>query len=140
MPCNAVATARAEVAEQEIVKLLTPQVVAITLERYFNKHHPGRTFRLVGQGRSGCTFYVGDFTVYVAGGQVTVDTAPGRRGKQDAAQAEALAQEVRKELARAGGLLFQEQVRTAIKQRYGISAISSEQKSANGALVLNINI
>jgi len=151
MPCSAIATARAQVSQASLARLLTDDLVATLalnfLERKFPQLNPEiieAWLRHSSIRAPGVTFCLGNYLINVREGKVTVNTVSGRTAqacpelrRRDQQMVDLLAREVTAFLTQAAGLLFQQQARAAIATRY---SIIEEQRAPNGALVLTVNL
>lgn len=133
MSCNAVATARAQVNQESLVKFLTDDVVRQVLADYLKRKY----FNIIPQREekawSGVDFVVGSYRVHIQDGAVTVKAY----WSSESQTCIAMAQEITAFLTKTAGLLFQKKTRQAIASRY---AISEEQRAHNGALVLSVEL
>jgi len=143
MPCSAIATARAQVGQESLARLLTDELVATLvldfLERKFPQLNPEiieAWLRHSSIRAPGVTFRLGNYLINVREGKVTVNTVSGRTA-QGQQMVDLLAREVTAFLTQAAGALFQQQARAAIATRY---SIAEEQRAPNGALVLTVNL
>ena len=151
MPCSAIATARAQVSQESLARLLTDELVATLvldfLERKFPQLNPEiieAWLRHSSIRAPGVTFRLGNYLINVREGKVTVNTVSGRtaqacpeRRRRDQQMVDLLTREVTAFLTQAAGALFQQQARAAIATRY---SIAEEQRAPNGALVLTVNL
>jgi len=143
MPCNAIATARAQVSQESLARLLTDDLVATLaldfLERKFPEINPEiieAWLRHSSIRAPGVTFRLGNYLINVREGKVTVNTVSGRTA-QGQQMVDLLTREVTAFLTQAAGALFQQQARAAIATRH---SIIEEQRAPNGALVLTVNL
>ncbi len=136
MPCNAVATVRAQVAQETLLAELTPALSEGLVRAYLQRAYPRLPVSVLPAPAGDCAFVVGPLTLTLVGGQVTASGATyGVEATEQMLRD--LPSAVADLLARAGGLLLQNRVRAALAARYGLE---SEQRAANGALVLHINV
>jgi len=143
MPCNAIATARAQVGQESLARLLTDELVATLLLDFLKRKFPQLNPEIIeawlrhsSTRAPGVTFRLGNYLINVREGKVTVNTVSGRTA-QDQQIVDLLAREVTAFLTQAAGALFQQQVHRAVAARYGIA---EEQRAPNGALVLTGNL
>jgi hypothetical protein len=132
MPCNAVATARAQVGQESLSKLLTDDVVRQVLADYLKRKYAHLNPREE-TAWSGVDFVVGNYRIHIQNGAVTVSG----NWSGDSATCKMLADEITGFLTKAAGLLFQQKTRLAVASRY---TISEEQRAPNGALVLSVEL
>jgi phenylpyruvate tautomerase PptA (4-oxalocrotonate tautomerase family) len=132
MPCNAIATARAQVSQENLAALLTDDVVRTFLTDYLKRRYPSLS-QHEEKAWAGVLFVVGNYRVHVNEGRVTV-TATWRG---DEATCKTLASEITAVLTRAAGAIFQAKMTKAIRARYTVSESSFAQ---NGALVLSVEL
>jgi hypothetical protein len=133
MPCNAVATVRARVAQDTLLAELAPVVVEATVRAYLERAYPTVCITPLSAPAGGCAFRVGALlTVRIQGAEVTLSSDPAavRTYRELPAALTEL-------LARAGGVLLQKRVRAALAARH---SLASEQSTAGGALVLHIDL
>jgi len=136
MPCNAVATVRAQVAQETLLAELTPALTQELVQAYLRRAYPRLSCRALPAPADGCAFQVGPLTLTLAGGRITASGAT--YGVETAEEMlRDLPTAVADLLTRAGGLLLQNRVRATLAARYGIE---SEQRAPNGAVVLHIDL
>ena len=134
MPCNAVATARAQVGQESMAKLLTDDVVRQVLADYLKRKYAHLNPRYEeSMYRPGILFIVGNYRACVQNGVVTVSA----NWSGDEATCKTLADEITAFLTKVAGALFQQKTRLAVASRY---AIAEEQRAPNGALVLSVEL
>ena len=137
MPCNAIATARAQVTQDSLIKLLTDDVVRQVLAEYLKRKYAHLNPREQDTWLSqGVAFVFGNFRIYVNQGHVSASTLLGRTPEEQIA-VNSLASEITAFLTKAAGVLFQQKTRLAVASRY---TISEEQRAPNGALVLSVEL
>lgn len=137
MPCNAVATARAQVSQEKLAALLTDELVSNVLYNYLKQKYSHLNPREQDTWLSkGVAFVIGNFRIYVECGRVSVSTLLGRTAEEQVA-VKHLADDVTAFLTKTAGLIFQQKTRLAVASRY---AISEEQRAPNGALVLSVEL
>lgn len=137
MPCNAIATARAQISQENLSKLLTDDIVRRVLSDYLKRKYPHLNPREQDTWLShGVSFVMGNFRVYIEQGRVSVSTLLGRTQEERVA-VKKLADEITAFLTQAAGVLFQQKTRLAIISRY---VISETQSTSNGALVLSVEL
>ena len=142
MPCNAVATATAAVAQEQLAALLTDEVVAQVVMDYLQKARPDEAATLQelyarhsSRRAQGVSIVMQNFLVNIKAGRVLVN---GSRGYgADQAEVDALASELQNLLTAAAGILFQNQVMQAVAAQY---TITEQQVAPNGALVLSVSL
>lgn len=134
MPCNAVATARAQVGQESLAKLLTDDVVRKVLGDYLKIKYPHLN-PCQGNSWSGVLFLIEPYTIHIQNGTVMVRAGSGGMGNQSTCNS--IASEITAFLIRTAGILFQYQTRQVIASRY---AISEERRAPNGALVLSVEL
>jgi hypothetical protein len=132
MPCNAIATARAQVSQGNLAKLLTDELISVVVFDYLRLKYPKRIVREK-QEWSGVVFLMGDYRVHIASGVVSVTA--GWSG--DPMMCTDIANDLTAFLTKTAGLLFQKKTRQAIASRY---QITDEQRAHNGALVLSVEL
>jgi hypothetical protein len=142
MPCNAVATATAAVAQEQLAALLTNEVVAPIVMDYLQKAHPAEAAYLqdLYAGHSlrkaqGVSIVMQNFLVNIKAGRVIVNGS--RAYGADQAEVDALASELQTLLTSAAGILFQNQIAQAVAAQY---TITEQQVAPNGALVLTVSL
>lgn len=133
MPCNAIATARAQVNQEGLSKLLTDDVVRQVLAEYLKRKYGYMNPRLRESSWSGVDFIMGNYSIHIQNGAINV--AAGWSGDQ--LTCDALAADITSFLTKVAGLLFQQKTRQAVASRY---AIGEEQSAPNGALVLSVEL
>ncbi len=136
MPCNAVATARAQVSQESLAKLLTDELISNVVYSYLKVKYPNLQPREESD-LSGVDFIMVGYRVHIQNGAVTV--TGGWTGDRDAdnAKCKLVANDITAFLAKTAGILFQRNARQAIASRY---AIGEEQRAPNGALVLSVEL
>lgn len=132
MPCNAVATARAQVSQEALAALLTDDVVKSFLLDYLKRRYPSLNPREV-EAWSGVHFVMSNYQIHIDSGRVIVS---GLRN-DDEITCKTLTDDITTFLTRVAGMLFQAQVQKAVKSRY---AVSESSFAPNGALVLTVNL
>ena len=130
MPCNAIAMARARLADPAGAALLPGPVLAPVLVAYLQAAYPAWPVALTRTDTAGCRVRVGPYTLTVESGALTA-TGPDR------ATADALVAGGRALLEAAAGRLRQAQVRAALAAR---APILEEARRADGALVLTLQL
>jgi len=142
MPCNAVATATATVAQEHLAKLLTDEVVSQVVVEYLQKTYSNEAARLQDlyashsrRAAQGVSIVMKNFLVNIRQGRVSVTGS--RRYGTDQAEVDALASELQNLLMSAAGILFQNQVMQAVAAQY---TVTEQQYAPNGALVLTVNL
>ena len=142
MPCNAVATATATVAQEHLAKLLTDEVVSQVVVEYLQKTYTNEAARLEDlyashsrRAAPGVSIVMKNFLVNIRQGRVSVTGS--RRYGTDQAEVDALASELQNLLTSAADILFQNQVMQAVAAQY---AVTEHQYAPNGALVLTVNL
>ena len=142
MPCNAVATATATVAQEHLAKLLTDEIVSQVVVDYLQKTYPDEAARLQDlyashsrRAAQGVSIVMKNFLVNIRQGRVSVTGS--RRYSTDQAEVDALASELQNLLMSAAGILFQNQVMQAVAAQY---TVTEQQYAPNGALVLTVNL
>jgi len=130
MPCNAIATVRARVAQDEIAKLLTPEVVGPVVKAYLEAAYPHLELKVGVYGQSSW-FQLGDYQINIEGGSVNVSSLYGDQGVGE------IATGLLTLLTTAGGQLFQMQLRARLASRY---AVTEEQRAPNGGVVLTLEV
>jgi hypothetical protein len=134
MPCNAIATARAQVAQESLRKLLTDELVSVVVFDYLRLKYKDLILREDATW-SGVAFIMGGtYRIHILNGAVRVNG--GWSGEITTACA-AIAIDLTSFLTKTAGLIFQQKTRQAVASRY---AISEEQRSPNGALVLSVEL
>jgi transketolase len=141
MPCNAVATATATVAQEQLARLLTDEVVSQVVMDYLQKTYPNEATRLqdlyaahLGVKVSGVSIVMKNFLVSIKKGRVTVNSAR-RSVSQD--RVNALTDELQTLLTGMADILFQNQVMRAVAAQY---AVTEQQYAPNGALVITVSL
>lgn len=132
MPCNAISTARAQVSQESLAKLLTDELVSVILYSYLKQKYPHLNPR-EDNAWSGVDFVMGNYRIHIQNGAVTVNA----NWSGDGATCKTMASEITAFLTKTAGLLFQKKTRAAIASHY---AISEEQRAPNGALVLSVEL
>jgi hypothetical protein len=132
MPCNAIATARAQVGQESMAKLLTDDVVRQVLADYLKRKYAHLNPREE-TAWFGVDFVMGNYRIHIQDGAITVSG----NWSGDSATCKTVADEITAFLTKAAGLLFQQKTRQAIASRY---TISDEQRAPNGSLVLNVEL
>jgi hypothetical protein len=142
MPCNAVATATAAVAQEHLAKLLTDEVVSRVVVEYLQKTYPNEAARLQDlyashsrRAAPGVSIVMKNFLVNIREGRVSVTGS--RRYGTDQAEVDALASELQNLLTSAADILFQNQIMQAVAAQY---TVTEQQYAPNGALVLTVNL
>ena len=142
MPCNAVATATAIVAQEHLAKLLTDEVVSQVVVEYLQKTYPNEAARLQDlyashsrRAAQGVSIVMKNFLVNIREGRVSVTGS--RRYGADQDEVDALASELQNLLTSAAGILFQNRVMQAVAAQY---TVTEQQYAPNGALVLTVNL
>jgi hypothetical protein len=142
MPCNAVATATATVAQEHLAKLLTDEVVSQVVMDYLQKTRSDEAAYLqdLYAGHSsrraqGVSILMNSFLVNIREGRVIVNGSRGYGADQD--EVDALATELQNLLTSAAGILFQNQVMQAVAAQY---VVTEQQYAPNGALVLTVSL
>ena len=142
MPCNAVATATATVAQEHLAKLLTDEVVSQVVVEYLQKTYSNEAARLQDlyashsrRAAQGVSIVMKNFLVNIRQGRVSVTGS--RRYGTDQAEVDALASELQNLLTSAADILFQNQVMQAVAAQY---TVTEQQYAPNGALVLTVNL
>jgi transketolase len=141
MPCNAVATATATIAQEHLARLLTDEVVSRVVVDYLQKTYPNEATRLqdlyaghLGIKVSGVSVVMKNFLVNIKEGRVTLNGAR-RSVSQD--WVNALTEELQTLLTGMADILFQNQVVQAVAAQY---AVTEQQYAPNGALVITVNL
>ncbi len=132
MPCSAIATARAQVTQENLARLLTDELVKQIARDYLQRKYSSLN-PLDAYTRDGVGFIMDGYRVYIKNGTVTVTV--GRSG--DSAKCAAIANDMTEFLTKAAGLIFQRQIRHAVATQYGIL---DAQYAPNGALVLSVEL
>ncbi|MBI5035593.1 MAG: hypothetical protein HZB51_34305 [Chloroflexi bacterium] len=125
MPCNLTARADAKVSNAALAKLLTPQVVKTALTAFFAQRKERADLY---DGRNSVTAYVGNFTIQIANGEVSVNGIEQARCTE-------LANAVKAYLSQIAGLLFQQSVQETIKRKF---AVESMVTAPSGAKVITV--
>jgi len=119
MPCNAVATATATVAQEHLAKLLTDEIVSQVVVDYLQKTYPDEAACLQDlyashsrRAAQGVSIVMSNFLVNIREGRVIVNGSRGYGADQD--EVDALATELQNLLTSAAGILFQNQVMQAV--------------------------
>lgn len=132
MPCNAIATASAQVGQESMARLLTDDVVRQVLADYLKRKY-AHLNPCEETAWSGVDFVMGNYRIHIQDGAVTVSG----NWTGDSATCKTLADEITAFLTKVAGVLFQQKTRQAVASRY---AISEEQRAPNGALVLSVEL
>ena len=142
MPCNAVATATATVAQEHLARLLTDEVVSQVVMDYLQKTRPQENAELQtlyhahsSRKAAGVSIATANFLVNIREGRVTVNGSRRRGAGQDLV--DTLAEELKQLLTGAVDILFENHVMQAVAAQY---AVTEQQYAPNGALVITVNL
>lgn len=134
MPCNAIATARAQVTQETLRKLLTDKLVSNVVFEFLRRKYANILPLREEKAWSGVDFTMGSYRIHIQNGAVIV-TAGWSGG--DSKTCKAIADAITGFLTKTAGIIFQSQVRHAVAMKYGIQ---DEQRASNGALVLSVEL
>jgi hypothetical protein len=135
MPCNAVATAQAQVAEEHLRQYLTPANIEAPLTAYLKARFPAATIRN-SQGPNECSWTIiegyNQTIITVRDGQVVT-----RNYQQDYTAAQALNQEIAQMLRVIGATYWQQATAQFLEQNY---AVTDRTTTADGSLVIRLRV
>lgn len=115
MVCGSIATVRGRVTAEHLAQQLTPEVVVEVASRHLEQKL-GQPIQVASRDVAGCLLRGGAFTITIQGGDVEVSGPCTKLNLADEIKRELI-----QHLTRSAGLLFQQQVRSALALTMGIS-------------------
>jgi len=147
MPCNAIATARAQVSQPALLKDVAAETITQIIAAYLPQYNAAAIVRsaTVAKGVRGETvrltvdgLIAGSLYIIVAGGRVTVESSD-EATRSSTRITEDLASKISELLGRVGAAAMQQKIAAALAARGGVMT-GQTTDPATGIIVMNVEV